>query len=136
MDNNRGIALIVVLVFSAISVAIIGALLYLLTTETKTSYMTKQYTEALEIAKGVSDYVIQRIESESLTCNGGQVCSKKGDTIDLASYVNNIGGYKIEAKLIADVVVANGKTLYMIQIKSYKPGTPEKAIVEFVYRVD
>ncbi len=135
-NNNKGIALITVLIFSAISVAIVGALLYMLTSETKTSGMTRGYTEALEIAKGSSEYIMQSILQGTLTCNGGSICANTGDVIDLESYAQNINGYTVKAELTAPIIVEQAKTIYSIRVEASRAGSPEKAVIEFIYKVE
>lgn len=53
--NEKGIALVMVLVLSAISLAVMAGLIYMVTTGTQTSGLQKRYKTALEAGKGGAD---------------------------------------------------------------------------------
>ena len=61
-NAERGVALVVVLVLSAVSLALITALLYMITVGTQTSGMQKRYRTALEASIAGSDLMFQIIE--------------------------------------------------------------------------
>ena len=54
-SNERGIALVMVLILSAIALAIMAALIYMITVGTQASGMQKRYRTALEAGKGGAD---------------------------------------------------------------------------------
>ncbi len=59
--NEKGIALVMVLVLSAIALAIMAGLIYMVTSGTQISGMEKRYKTALEAAKGGNDVALQII---------------------------------------------------------------------------
>jgi len=61
LRNEKGIALVMVLVLSAIILVIMAGLIYMLTTGTQLSGMQKRYKTALEAGKGVADITYQII---------------------------------------------------------------------------
>ncbi len=61
LDNEKGIALVMVLVLAAISLAIMTALIYMLAGGTKTSGIQKRYKTALEAGIGGSEVIYQLI---------------------------------------------------------------------------
>ncbi|HXX57426.1 MAG TPA: hypothetical protein VEI96_05440 [Thermodesulfovibrionales bacterium] len=63
LKNERGIALTMVLVLSAISLAVMAALLYMVTAGTQLTGMEKRYNTALEAGKGGKDIAFQFIGS-------------------------------------------------------------------------
>jgi sulfite exporter TauE/SafE len=60
-QNEDGIALVMVLILSAISLAIMAALLFMLTASTQVSGIQKRYKNALEAGKGGVDITFQLI---------------------------------------------------------------------------
>src|SRR5512142_135093 len=59
--SERGIALVVVLVLSAIALALITALIYMITSGTQISGFQKRYKTSLEAARGGSDLAFQLV---------------------------------------------------------------------------
>jgi len=59
--NNKGIALMMVLVLSAISLVIMAGLIYMLTTGTQLSGSQKRYETAVEAGTGGADVIYQMI---------------------------------------------------------------------------
>ena len=59
--NEKGIALVMVLILSAIALAIMAALVYMLTSGTQISGMQKRYRTALEAGVGGADVTFQLI---------------------------------------------------------------------------
>jgi len=133
LGNERGIALITTLILGLVALVVIATLMYMTLTGTQVSGIGKRYSGALEAAKGASDYIIQRILDGSITCNGGSPCST-GDTIDLETYIANISGYTIRAEYLGDVVKL-GTYVYAVRVEATGPTSGERAVVEFVYRV-
>ena len=70
--NQKGIALVMVLILSAIVLAIITGLIYMITASTQMSGMQKRYKTALEAGIGGSDAIFQLI-------------STRGDPFDAAT---------------------------------------------------
>jgi len=131
--NEKGMALLVTLVLSFVALGFIAAILYLLNTSTSGSGATKRYSMALETAKGVSDYVVEKILSNDLTCGGSSCDSGESIDIDIAPPDHNV-----EAKLLSDPkkVTLSGVdyTIYSVRVEAENNKTNDKAIVEFVYR--
>lgn len=61
LRNEKGIALVMVLILSVISLAIMAGLIYMLTSRTQISGMQKRYKTALEATKGGNDVAHQII---------------------------------------------------------------------------
>jgi hypothetical protein len=61
LGNEKGIALMMVLVISAIAISIMSALMFMLTTGTQVSGMKKRYTTALEAASGGQEAAFRAI---------------------------------------------------------------------------
>ncbi len=59
LSSEKGIALVMVLILSAIALAIMTGLVYMITTRTQLSGMEKRYTTALEAGKGGMDATFQ-----------------------------------------------------------------------------
>ncbi|WP_457601001.1 hypothetical protein [Hydrogenivirga sp.] len=132
--NERGIALITTLILGLIALVVIAALMFMLITGTQISGISKRYSGALEAAKGASEYIIQKILDGTISCNGGGVCSA-GDQIDLETYVANVPGYNISATYMGDIN-RFGTFVYAIHVEAQGASSAERAIVEFVYRVE
>ncbi len=133
-QKERGIALITTLLLGLIALVIIAALMFMLITGTQVSGIGKRYSGALEAAKGASEYIIQKILDGTITCNGGATCSA-GLPIDLESYVASIPGYSISATYLGDIS-SFGTYVYAIRVEARGSSSQERAVVEFVYRVE
>ncbi len=75
LKNNKGIVLVMVLVLSAITLAVISGLIYMVTSGTKMSGAKKRYTTNLECSLGATDVVYILI--------GG-----RGDAEDISLFLN------------------------------------------------
>jgi len=132
-SNEKGMALLVTLVLSFVALGFIAAILYLLNTSTSGSGATKRYSMALETAKGVSDYVVEKILSDDLKCSGSSCDSGESIDIDIAPPDHNVN-----AKMLSDPkkVTLSGVdyTIYSIRVEAENNKTNDKAIIEFVYR--
>ncbi len=62
--NEKGIALVMILVMSAIALAIMAGLIYMITAGTQISGMQKRYETAREAAKGGADVTYQLIDAK------------------------------------------------------------------------
>jgi hypothetical protein len=60
-SNEKGIALVMVLILAAISLAIMAALIYMITVSTQVSGIQKRYRTALEAGKGGASVAFQTI---------------------------------------------------------------------------
>ena len=61
LSNEKGIALVMILILSAIALAIMAGLIYMITAGTQISGMQKRYKTALEAGKGGTDITYQLI---------------------------------------------------------------------------
>ncbi len=148
-NNEKGIALITTMVLGFIALGFIGALLYLLTTGTNTSAVEKRYTTALEAAKGGAELIISNLFYGTLTCNGGNPCQPCPDPdnspcsnnhlIDIKdennNVIDNIGGYTITGYYLSEAT-STTSSVYAIRVVATKNSTKEKAVIEFVYRLE
>ena len=132
--GERGIALITTLLLGLVALVVIAALMFMLITGTQISGISKRYSGALEAAKGASEYIIQKILDGTISCNGGNACSS-GDPIDLETYISSIPGYTVSATYLGDINKF-GTYVYAIRVEAQGATSEERAIVEFVYRVE
>lgn len=86
--NEKGIALVMVLVLAAISLAIMAALIYMLVGGTKTSGIQKRYKTALEAGIGGSEVIYQFI-------------SLRGESAGQLAFINklNAAGLSLNASV-------------------------------------
>ncbi len=77
IKNEKGIALAMVLILAAIALAIMAALIYMITTGTQISGMQKRYKTALEAGMGGADMTYQFIAA-------------RGDTSSLLTALSSI----------------------------------------------
>jgi hypothetical protein len=63
ISSQKGIALVMILILSAIALAIMAGLIYMITTGTQISGLQKRYTTALEAGKGGADVTYQLISA-------------------------------------------------------------------------
>lgn len=77
VSNERGIALVMVLILSVISLAIMAGLIYMLTSGTQISGMQKRYKTALEAGKGGNDAA-------------AQIINLKAYETEIASFIANL----------------------------------------------
>ncbi len=59
LSSEKGIALVMILILSAIALAIMAGLIFMITTGTQVSGLQKRYTTALEAGKGGADVTFQ-----------------------------------------------------------------------------
>ncbi|HIC97432.1 MAG TPA: hypothetical protein EYP11_03420 [Aquificaceae bacterium] len=132
MGKERGIALVTTLLLGAIALALVGTLLYMITTGTRISGTEKRYSTALEAAKGAAEYIMVKLLSGSLTCNGGKACSEINNSIDLGPY-SSLEGFDIDAEYLGEVS-RFGTYIYSVRVTA--SSGREKAQIDFVYRVE
>jgi Tfp pilus assembly protein PilX len=133
--NNKGMALIITLILSLVSLGLLAALFFLTTSGTRISGINLRYATSLEAAKGASDFIIDKILDESLTCNSGSYNCTTNSTIDMGAF-STISGYSINAKILNKKQVATDIYLYSIQVDSTKSNSDEKSTIQFVLRVE
>jgi len=77
LSNEKGIALVMILILAAIALSIMAGLIYMITSSSQISGMQKRYKTALEGAVGAKDVTYQFI-------------SLRGDSTDTTSFLNII----------------------------------------------
>lgn len=134
--SRKGIAFITVLILAAVALAFTGIMLYLVTTGTRITGIETRYTSSLEVAKGVSNYLMQLMDEDKL-CGYYVNCSTSNAPINLDGYAN-FGDYTATAVLLRKVDdPKTGASVYAVEVKVFNKNTPsEKAIVDFVYKVE
>ena len=139
-SNEKGVALIVTLVLGFAALAFIAGLFYMLNTGTEVSGTEKRYYTALAAAKGTSEFVMNELVlGNTLTCNGGNSCTPcpTGENSSCKLDLNlNLGDYDVNAYLLSKETSGTA-TIYTIKVKAVNQNKPnEKAVVEFVYKVE
>jgi hypothetical protein len=91
-DNEKGIALVMVLILAAISLAIMTALIYMLAGGTRTSGIQKRYKTALEAGIGGGEVAYQFV-------------SLRGQSADQTAFINklNAAGLSLNASVTTPV---------------------------------
>ncbi|RKQ64012.1 hypothetical protein C7457_0902 [Thermovibrio guaymasensis] len=135
-DARKGIALLTVLILATIALAFTGVMLYLVTAGIKITGIETRYTSSLEVAKGVSNYLMQLMNEDKL-CGYYVNCNVFNAPINLGSY-SNFGDYQATAVLLRKLDdPETGASVYAIEVKVTNKNVPaEKAIVDFVYEVE
>ena len=131
MEREKGITLISALVMSFIAVAFIGALLFLITNSTQISGVTTKYTSSLEVAKGITDYIVSKIDARSLTCGGGNTCTPTNNNVDISGL--GLSGYNASATYLGETA-GTGFRVYAFKIVVSRKNSTETATVEFLYK--
>ncbi len=133
--TRKGIAFITVLILAVIALVFTGIMLYLVTKGTKITGVETRYTSSLEVAKGVSNYLMQLIDEDKL-CSYVN-CNIPNSPIDLDSY-SNFGDYQANAVLLRKVDdPKTGASVYSIEVKVTNKKIPkERVIIDFVYKVE
>ncbi len=160
-NSEKGIALITTLILGLVALTFIGALLYMLISESSTSGISKRYSTALEAAKGASEYVISSLLADTLecstpdgsvkckcidldndlTCPGNTNQSQKASKVVLPPEYSNLDGYKVDvillAKEIAEDTADEKVEIYSFKVvsKNSRTSEPEKAEINFVYKL-
>jgi hypothetical protein len=134
---RKGLVLMTVVVVSLIALAFTGALLYLITSETGISSAEKRYTNALEVGKGVSSYIMQLATRGDL-CSMVD-CTKIGEEISEKEgfKFKTIGNYEVEAYLLRKVPpTTSPEGIYSIKVVVKNiHNKNERSEIYFVYEV-
>jgi len=113
--NEKGIALVMVLILSAIALAVMAALVYMLTSGTQISGMQKRYRTALEAGVGGADVTFQLI-----TARGDPGIPLNNFSIPAL----NVGGYDcLTDKLNTNTSAWNGVCNSSLAIDPANPAT-------------
>ncbi|WP_456397627.1 hypothetical protein [Desulfurobacterium sp.] len=135
MKQREGLVLIITLIVTFIASAFIAVLLYMLFNTAMTVGSKKRYSGSLEVAKGVSSYLMELMDGDKL-CSYVD-CSKMNQPIQLGSY-SSFGDYNATATLIRRIDLTNrgGGVIYSVEVVVKDRKIPsEHSVVDFVYRV-
>ncbi len=86
LNSEKGVALLVVIVLTAVALAIMTTLIYIMTTGTRLSGLHKRYKTALEAGKGGADLFYQAI-------------SLRGEASGQTSFLNAINAYNLNSSI-------------------------------------
>ena len=153
--NNKGIALITVMILSIIGLGLIVSMMNMIHIGTKISGAERRYTTALEAAKGGSEIIINMIQSgsyspeniagataQSGTCIQTKMtnetshwgsCSFTSDPTDHPDITASLGGYTVYIKIV-DSKETKNYWFYTINCLAKKGN--EQAQVSFLYRIE
>ncbi len=147
--NNKGFALVTTLLLGLVAMALVSLAFYMTLINTQMSGMEKRYSNELNAAKGVADYVMAELRNENLTCNGGNPCADNtaalpacsvDATIDLDSNVCDALGKTTACTNITacylNKTTVDDTDLISISVTTTNPTSNEKADVDFVYKVE
>lgn len=139
VKNYKGFSLVVTLILSFVALGFIAALLYLITSGTILSGKGKKYTSALEAAKGLTDVIIIKINTDNLICNPSP-CNSGSDITNVSNVLDGTG-YNGTAKIITKSTYNYGNPsksydLFIINIKVSANIGKDKSEVEFAYEVE
>jgi hypothetical protein len=103
----------------------------------------KKYLTELEAAKGASEFIMASLRNDTLTCNSNAACSA-GDAIDIdgsiCTAVGKTGCNDISATYLSSIDETSAgtitATIVAVQVESLHTNSSEKAIIEFVYKVN
>ncbi len=162
LNNNKGAALLITLLIGVVALLVVLALFAFMLFGKGSFTLKERYTSALEAAKGVAYYVMDKLDlgATDIMCynsntlascpcyqaewdpNDNQTECPAGfpvDAIDLGSYKTlpaaNGGTYNINATLIyKDLSYDGNYDIYSIEINAVNPQTKEKATIDFIYK--
>lgn len=143
-SDERGFALLSVILIGMISMTLVSMLYFVLVSHTQMSGKDKRYLTELESAKGASQYIMAALRDTSLTCNAGGNCSVN-DSIDLHGSICNALGRTnactgLTATYLSETTEIQGAglpdiTAVAVRVSSTGVNNRERAIVEFVYKL-
>ncbi len=139
MKSRKGVALVVSVVLSLLALTFIGVLLYIGTQSTRVSGLKREYTSALEVCKGVANYLMTLMDRDELCSNTIPPGCAPNTPINLGSY-SNFGEFQASATLLRyiqeDPANPDSPKTYAVRVEAHSTANPsDRAEVEFVYRV-
>lgn len=161
-NNQKGLALLTLIILSFIAVMLIGALIYFLIKGKESQVLQKRYTSSLEAAKGASEIIMNMLlypddPSLPLLCTTSKInaynnqncainsCSPSSNSyiclgqykcLGSADLSTCNGGYKITARVLAYKQLITGEKIYTVEVESVYASNPsEKSIIQFVYKI-
>ena len=141
-NNEKGISLVVVLVIGVVSLLFLAAVFYMLNSATSSTGSQKKYYTALEAARGGAYMVMDEIvHGKPLQC-GNSSCTPCNSNVETDSCkVSNLpktqlGDYTISAYLLYQSSTPTYDIYTIRVISQHKTNSKEKAIIDFVYKVE
>lgn len=149
--NDKGFALLTVLVISFLSMGLIALAFFITTSSTQLFGVGKRYTVELDTAKGVAGYIMASIRDETLTCNPAaegtcvpdptpDSCSANAQIVINPQVCTALGKTAACTGLSACYTSENSQndppantTFYSARVTSLNI-SGENAIIDFVYR--
>ncbi|MBA3005217.1 MAG: hypothetical protein KJ900_00635 [Proteobacteria bacterium] len=149
--NEKGFALLTVLVISLLSLGLIALAFYITMSSTRLFSIDKRYTVELDTAKGVAGYIMAEIQDENLTCNPAasgpciadstpESCNANAQIIINPQVCTALGRTNACTGLSACYISKSfqndppaNTTFYSARVTSLN-NNGEKAIIDFVYR--
>ncbi|HIE60073.1 MAG TPA: hypothetical protein EYH43_05565 [Persephonella sp.] len=136
-NNTKGVILVITLIITTISLALVGAIFYLILTTTTFLAKNKNYIQTLEISKSVSKLIMKKLKDGSIQCkdkNDTVLCSscKEGCFVDL-SYINSsFPEYEITAEIKVKHLTTSD--LYVVVVSTKKKNSLEKSETKFLFK--
>lgn len=146
--DEKGFALLTVVLLGAISMVLLSMVFVILTMSTSVSGVGKRYLTELESAKGASEFVMASLRNTSLRCidksdNQTACTSAANQRIFLPNVIcTSLGKANctgLTAKLLSEASFtpensSSAVTVYAIEVSSRAANAQERATVEFVYK--
>lgn len=145
--NEKGFALLTVVLIGGISMALLSMVFTVLTMSTTMSGMGKRYLTELESARGASEFVMASLRNASLRCidntNNQTACTSAANQgIFLPNVICTSLGKANCAGLTATLLSeasftpenSSTVTVYAVGVSSTAANAQETATVEFVYK--
>ena len=135
-NNTKGVILVITLIITTISLALVGAIFYLILTTTTFLAKNKNYIQTLEISKSVSKLIMKKLKDGSIQCkdkNDTVLCSscKEGCFVDL-SYINSsFPEYEITAEIKVKHLTTSD--LYVVVVSTKKKNSLEKSEIKIPF---
>ena len=128
LSNEKGMALVITLILSLVSLGLLVALFYMVSSGTNISGVNLRYSTALEAAKGISEYVMDNLTKMDYTS-----VPDNNTCLNLGQY-SNLSGYNVHATILSKKDLGS-KYLYAVRVTADRTSTKEKATIEFIYKV-
>ncbi len=137
IKNERGIALVIVLILSAIALALVGITLSLIRYSTNVSGSYSAYKTSLEAAKGGVDLSMAKL----LNTN----CDNSSMSGNLSISPSTLGQYSIKATVLNKLYypTIDEKTgtitdhcIYSLEVTASSTKSKDKSIIDVVIKVD
>ena len=136
-NNTKGVILVITLIITTISLALAGAIFYLILTTTTFLAKNENYIQTLGISKSVSKLIMKKLKDGSIQCkdkNDTVLCSscKEGCFVDL-SYINSsFPEYEITAEIKVKHLTTSD--LYVVVVSTKKKNSLEKSETKFLFK--